>query len=63
MGKPKFEPRTISVPAAGKLLGIGRNAAYEAVKRDELPGVIKIGKRILVSRAALERMLNGERAS
>jgi excisionase family DNA binding protein len=42
---------------AAKLLRIGRNQGYdEAAKSGELP-TIKIGKRILVPRAALERML------
>ena len=50
--------QTYKVGEAAKLLGIGRNQAYEAVGRGELP-TIKIGKRLLVPRAALDRMLNG----
>jgi excisionase family DNA binding protein len=49
---------TISVKEAAKLLGIGRNQAYEAAKRGEIP-VIRIGKRVLVPVAALERKLRG----
>ena len=51
--------RTLSVPEAGRELGIGRNQAYEAVRRGEIP-VIKIGKRLIVPRAAFERLLAGE---
>ena len=50
-------PRTISVPKAGKdYLGIGRDAAYEAAKRGDIP-VIKIGRLLRVPVAAMERML------
>jgi excisionase family DNA binding protein len=52
---------TVDIGEAAKRLGIGRNQAYEAARRGEVP-VIKIGKRLLVPRAALERMLNGEAA-
>ena len=51
--------QTISVTEAGKRLGISRNVAYEAVGRGEIPS-IKIGKRILVPVAALERLLSVE---
>jgi excisionase family DNA binding protein len=50
---------TLSIHQAAAMLGIGRNQAYEAARRGELP-IIKIGRRILVPRAQLERMLKGE---
>ena len=53
--------QTVSVEEAGRLLGISRGTAYEAAKSGEIP-VIRIGKRLLVPRAALERLLNGEPA-
>jgi len=46
----------ITVPEAAKMLGISRNFAYELVKRRELP-VVKFGKRLLIPRVALEKML------
>lgn len=46
-----------TVEEAGRLLGIGRSAAYEAARSGELP-VIRIGRRLLVSKQALERMLS-----
>ena len=49
----------LSVPEAGRLLGIGKNASYEAASRGELP-TIRIGGRILGPRAALERLLAGK---
>jgi excisionase family DNA binding protein len=51
-----LERRTLSIPEAAKALGISRNNAYEAARRGEIP-TIKIGKRLLVPLAALERML------
>jgi excisionase family DNA binding protein len=54
----KIERKTLTVTEAAKALGVSRNKAYEAVRRGEIP-TIKIGKRILVPVAALERMLQG----
>jgi len=48
--------KTITVPEAGEQLGLGRNAAYEAAKRGEIP-VVRIGRRMLVPRDAIDRML------
>ena len=47
---------TISVTAAAKVLGVGRNAAYAAAARGDIP-VIRIGKRMRVPIPALEKML------
>jgi len=47
------------VEAAAKILGIGRNQAYAAAARGEIP-VFRIGKRLLVPIAALERLVNGD---
>jgi excisionase family DNA binding protein len=47
---------TLSIPEAGKVLGIGRSAAYEAARSGQLP-TIRIGRRILVPLVALERLL------
>jgi len=48
--------RTMSVPAAGRILGLSRNSAYEAARRGELP-TLRIGGRIFVVKDALDRML------
>ncbi len=53
-------PLTVSVPVAAKLYGISRGYAFELAKRGELPGAVKLGGRIVVSRRILERTLNGE---
>jgi excisionase family DNA binding protein len=48
--------RTCSVPEAGEVLGIGRNAAYAAAQRGEIP-VIQIGKKKRVSAAWIDKKL------
>lgn len=53
---PQRAELTYTVEEAALALGIGRQAAYEAARRGELP-TIRIGRRILVPKAALERML------
>lgn len=47
---------TMSVQEAGKFLGIGRDAAYEAARSGQIP-VIRFGRLIRVPVGALERML------
>ncbi len=56
------EPQALSVDQAAVALGIARGTAYRAVHRGELPSV-RIGGRLLIPRAALERLLRGEEAS
>jgi excisionase family DNA binding protein len=53
------ERRTYSIPEAAKMLGLSRGAAYDAAKDGSLP-TIKIGGRILVPKAMLDRMLTGD---
>jgi hypothetical protein len=51
------EPKTLSVPEAGRrYFGLGRNASYGAAKRGEIP-VIRVGSRLRAPVAALEKKL------
>jgi excisionase family DNA binding protein len=50
---------TLTVEEAAEILGLSRAFAYEAVRRGEIPS-IRIGRRILVPKAALDRLLSGE---
>jgi excisionase family DNA binding protein len=52
---------TLTVEETAKRLGIGRNQAYEAIHRGEIPH-IRIGRRLLVPEAALDRMVGAEAA-
>lgn len=47
---------TISVVEAGNILGLGKNAAYDAAKSGDLP-TLKIGGKILVPVAKLAALL------
>lgn len=49
----------LTVEEAAKVLRISRASAYSAVRDRSLP-TVKIGRRYLVPRVALERLLNGE---
>ena len=53
-----MERETLTVEQAAKVLGIGRGTAYEAVRAGELPA-IRIGKRLVVPRQAIDRLLAG----
>lgn len=53
---PMEQRLTVTVEEAATLLGISRAFAYEAVARGEIPS-IRIGRRVLVPRAALERLV------
>lgn len=57
--KFQIDPKTYKVAEAAKLLGIGRNGAYEAIARGDLPA-IRLGKRLVVAKATLDRMLGIE---
>lgn len=48
--------QTLTVPQVAKILGIGRGTAYELARTGRLP-VIRLGRRMVVSKIALEEML------
>lgn len=54
----RVERLTYSVPEAAALLGISRTVAYQAARSGDIPAV-RIGRRLVVPRPALERMLAG----
>lgn len=47
---------TLTVAEAAQVLGIGKNTAYEAIKRNELPH-LRIGGRVLIPTARLFALL------
>ena len=53
------ESLTVSVPEAARLLGIGKTLAYQAARRGDLP-VIRIGRRVVVNRARLLALIDGQ---
>ncbi|BFM23492.1 helix-turn-helix domain-containing protein [Microbacterium sp. che218] len=46
----------VSVPVAGRCLGIGRDSAYRAVSAGDIPS-LRIGRRVVVPVAKLLEML------
>jgi excisionase family DNA binding protein len=56
LGEALRMPPTLTVEQAGQVLGLGRYAAYDAVKRGEIP-VLRFGRRLIVPTPALLAML------
>ena len=58
LNSPKWAGHnTFTIPEAAEILRISKWGAYEAAKKGELP-VIWIGRRCLVPRRTLEKMLD-----
>lgn len=56
----EMKRETCNLIEAAVRLGLGRNQAYEAVKRGDFPvPIIKVGNRIKVPIKPLDRLLNG----
>jgi excisionase family DNA binding protein len=49
----------VDVVEAGKMLGLGRSAAYAAAARGEIP-TLKFGRKIIVPLVQLEALLRGD---
>ena len=60
-GAVMADPKTLTVPDAGRVyFDLGRNASYEAARRGDIP-TIKIGRLLRVPVVALERKLEETR--
>jgi excisionase family DNA binding protein len=46
----------LTVEEAGRVLGLGRSAAYAAARRGDIPS-LRLGRRIVVPKARLQKML------
>jgi len=47
---------TMTVAEAAKIVGVSRSVMYDAVAANQVP-VVKLGRRLLIPRVALERFL------
>jgi excisionase family DNA binding protein len=56
MANNKNTPTVFTVDEVAKILRIGRISTYQAIERGDVPS-IRIGRRILVPRMALEELL------
>lgn len=54
--------KTISVPEAGRALGVGPSLSYRLAKAGQIP-VLRLGRKLRVPLAALEEMLKNPMAS
>jgi excisionase family DNA binding protein len=52
---------TLTIEEVGEILGLSRPSAYAAANRGDLP-VVRVGRRLIVPRHALEKMLDGRGA-
>lgn len=52
---------TMTIPEFATATGISKNLAYALAREDRLPvPVIKLGKRMVLSRRAVEKLLEGD---
>jgi predicted DNA-binding transcriptional regulator AlpA len=55
------ERATVTIPEFARRFGIARSTAYALAQRDALPvPVIRLGRRMVVSRAIMDRLLAGQ---
>lgn len=53
-------PRTVSLPEAGRILGIGTSKSYDLARRGEFPvRVLMLGRQRRISISQLEAYLDG----
>lgn len=52
-----MERRTYTVPEAARILGCGRTHLYDLIARNDLPGVIRLGQKIVISRQVIDQMV------
>ena len=57
--KPVSQRLVYTVPEAGRLLGLGRNAAYDAAKRGDIP-TLRIGRLLLVPKGLFHKLVGAE---
>ena len=51
------ERLTVTVDEAAEAIGVSRVSLYNAIKRGEFTSILRIGRRILIPKAALEKLL------
>lgn len=56
------ERGTYTLEEAATVLGVGRTLAYRLAREGNFPGLIRIGRRYLVSRSALDQFLGVPRS-
>ena len=58
---PRLARRTYTIEETATLLGVSRNTCYVAAREGTLPvAVIQVGRRLMISKAALDKFLGIE---
>jgi excisionase family DNA binding protein len=52
------ERGTLTIAETARILGIGRGLAYRLARSGELPGAIRLGNRLVVSRQAIRAFMD-----
>ena len=55
---PPGEPALLTVEEVAAYLRTSRVAVYHLIERGQLPGIVRVGRRVLVKRCVLERALD-----
>lgn len=64
MSQIRTESRTVTIEKAGAMLGISRPTSYKLARLDEFPvPVIRLGRRMVVSRQAIEELLSRQKVA
>ncbi len=56
-GAGEMTPDVLTVPEAAALLRVDRKSLYASIERGEVPGVVRVGRSIRLSRPALLKWL------
>ncbi len=60
-GRAELAPRTYTVDQAAKLLGVSRDAVYDAVARGEIR-YLRFGRAIRIPKVVIDEMVGGVQA-
>jgi len=60
MSEVAQERLVYSVSEVARLLSLSRNGTYEAIRRGQIPGAVKVGRRVLISKHRLHEWLHAE---
>jgi len=62
MQENRIQSRTLNIEDAGAMLGISRPTSYKLARADQFPvPVIRAGRRMMVSRSAIEELLSRQK--
>jgi predicted DNA-binding transcriptional regulator AlpA len=62
MQENRIQSRTLNIEDAGAMLGISRPTSYKLARADQFPvPVIRVGRRMVVSRSAIEELLSRQK--